>query len=161
MRRSTSVDSLAWFERWVISHAGNIRHRTSNNVQAHVRVRVTDVSIPENVMRGNARQPEEQRERHGRDVVRNGRGAQSPPDETLAIAATADAAETPGLVEALLFSLRTEEPSVSQLTQDSRPLHLGLEPLQKLVAVFSITECNVCQFSLLQNKSGGSFDSPD
>ena len=80
-------------------------------------------------------------------MLRDGQGAQLPPDAVLAIAATADSAETPRLVEALLFSLRPEEPSVSQLTQDSRPLHLGLEPLQKLLAVFSITECNVCQFS--------------
>ena len=139
----------------MISHAGNTRHRTSNNVQAHVRVRVTDVSIPEmscEAMRDNLRNSASDTDA----MLRNGRGAQSPPDEALAIAAAADAAETPGLVEALLFSLRTEEPSVSQLTQDSRPLHLGLEPLQKLVAVFSITECNVCQFSLFSktNRAG-------
>ena len=67
----------------------------------------------------------------------------------LAVSATADASEAPGLVEALLFSPRTEEPPVAQLTQNSRPLHLGLKSLQKLFAVFSVTERYVCQFSIL------------
>ena len=66
----------------------------------------------------------------------------------LAVAAAADAAEAPGLVESLLLSLRTEEPPVPQLTKDSRPLHLGLKSLQKLIAVFSITERYVCQVSV-------------
>ena len=68
--------------------------------------------------------------------------------DRLAVSATADASEAPGLVEALLLSSRPEEPSVAQLAQNSRPLHLGLKSLQKLIAVFSITERYVCQFSL-------------
>ena len=82
--------------------------------------------------------------------------ARSEPDEVLecrvvfwlAVSAAADAAETPGLIESLLLSLRTEEPPVSQLAKNSRPLHLGLKSLQKLLAVFSITERYVCQVSI-------------
>ena len=66
----------------------------------------------------------------------------------LAVAATADATEAPGLIESLLLSLRAEEPPVPQLTKNSRPLHLGLKSLQKLIAVFSITERYVCQVSV-------------
>ena len=65
----------------------------------------------------------------------------------LAVSATADSAEAPRLVEALLLSSRAEEPPIAQLTQDSRPLHLGLKSLQQLFAVFSVTERYVCQFS--------------
>ena len=79
----------------------------------------------------------------------------------LAVAAAADAAEAPGLIESLLLPLRTEEPPVPQLAKNSRPLHLGLKSLQKLIAVFSITERYVCQvpvFSIFSktNRAGRS-----
>ena len=80
----------------------------------------------------------------------------------LAVSASANSAETPRLVETPLFSLRSEEPPVSQLAKDAGPLHLGLEPLQELIAVFSITECYVCQFSLFsKNESGALFGAPN
>jgi hypothetical protein len=66
----------------------------------------------------------------------------------LAVAAATDAAEAPGLIEPLLLPLRTEEPPIPQLAKYSRPLHLGLKSLQKLIAVFSITERYVCQVSV-------------
>lgn len=63
----------------------------------------------------------------------------------LPAAPSANSPEAPCLVEAFLFSSRSEELSVPQLTEDSGPLHLGLEAFQKLIAVFSVTECYMCQ----------------
>ena len=76
----------------------------------------------------------------------------------LAVSATADSAEAPGLVETLLLPSRSEEPPVAQLTKYSRPLHLGLKSLQKLFAVFSITERYMCQLSIFSktNRAGHS-----
>lgn len=63
----------------------------------------------------------------------------------LPAASSANSPEAPCLVEAFLFSSRSEELSVPQFTEDSGPLHLGLEAFQKLIAVFSVTECYMCQ----------------
>lgn len=69
----------------------------------------------------------------------------APPAVDLPAAPSANSAEAARLVEAFLLSSRSEEPSVAEFTEDSGPLHLSLEPLQKLIAVFSVTQCYVCQ----------------
>ena len=69
----------------------------------------------------------------------------APPAVDLPAAPSANSAEAARLVEAFLLSSRSEEPSVAEFTKDSGPLHLSLEPLQKLIPVFSVTECYVCQ----------------
>ena len=53
-------------------------------------------------------------------------------------AAAAQTAEAAGLVEPLLLALGPEEPTVPQLAQDSGALHGGLEPLEQLLAVFTV-----------------------
>ena len=63
----------------------------------------------------------------------------------LPAAPSANSPEAPCLVEAFLFSSRSEELSVPQFAEDSGPLHLGLEAFQELIAVFSVTECYMCQ----------------
>ena len=68
-----------------------------------------------------------------------------PPAVDLPTAPSANPAEAARLVKAFLLSSRSEEPSVAEFTEDSGPLHLSLEPLQKLIAVFSVTECYMCQ----------------
>ena len=70
---------------------------------------------------------------------------QAPPAVDLPTAPSANPAEAARLVKAFLLSSRSEEPSVAEFTKDSGPLHLSLEPLQKLIAVFSVTECYMCQ----------------
>ena len=121
-----------------------MRHGISNNVQAHVRLgrRVTGNEGESAKLTGHPRLL--------RPLSRIGtdEGLKCRVGDGLAVSATADAPEAPGLVETLLFSSRTEEPPVAQLAQNSRPLHLGLKSLQKLFAVFSVTERYVCQFSI-------------
>ena len=70
---------------------------------------------------------------------------QAPPAVDLPTAPSANPAEAARLVKAFLLSPRSEEPSVAEFTKDSGPLHLSLEPLQKLIPVFSVTECYMCQ----------------
>ena len=70
---------------------------------------------------------------------------QAPPAVDLPTAPSANPAEAARLVKAFLLSSRSEEPSVAEFTKDSGPLHLSLEPLQKLIPVFSVTECYMCQ----------------
>ena len=62
------------------------------------------------------------------------------PTGGLAGAASTQAAEAAGLVQSLLLALRAEEAPVPKLSQDAGTLHLGLEPLQKLLWVLTITK---------------------
>lgn len=88
-------------------------------------------------------------------LCRNSVRVGAPDAVGLPAASSANSPEAPCLVEAFLFSSRSEELSVPQFTEDSGPLHLGLEAFQKLIAVFSVTECYMCQIFLLQCESCG------
>ena len=57
-----------------------------------------------------------------------------------AVSAAAHAPEASLLVEAGLLAFGSEEAAVPQLAEDSRALHRGLEPLQKTLAVFTVSK---------------------
>lgn len=68
---------------------------------------------------------------------------------SLAALAAAQAAETSCLVEAGLLPLGAEVPPVPQLAQYTGALHRSLEPLEKALAVLSVTKRYMRQITLL------------
>ncbi len=65
-----------------------------------------------------------------------------------AVSAAAHAPEASLLIEAGLLAFGSKEAAVPQLAEDSRALHRGLEPLEKALAVFTVSKCYIRQGKL-------------
>ena len=74
-----------------------------------------------------------------------------------AVSAAPDAPEASLFIEARLLAFGPEEAAVTQLSEDSRALHRGLEPLQKHLAVFTVSERYIRQRKLSPFSHGGRF----